>query len=409
MNANPLDKIRPIPDGHGVGFCSMEQLAEMTVGYKEQQAGRYWNYLVTPDCWDWPAQPPKPKQLVIDGFSPNLNKELHVGHLRNLALANSLSDILNAKMVALLGASLGIKEEAEAKLLEWFDFLGYKPEIYYDTKLPDCVEFRTETDSTSHELGCGVWDGPKGPVIVVRSDGRKTYAYHDLAFAKTVTPTHYITGAEQSQHFASLGLGDKHLPMGLVLGKTENGWGKLKSRTGDAMSAEEMMQEIVSYLKQGNLQKTKEPLSDGDYRKLAWNIVAWNLLHVARTKDVKFEPEKWTRPDEPGLYISYTYARVFHALSAGGSINLKPALTQVDADLMGYSSYLKFYYGRAVETFEAAPIANFAHDLARKLSAAYESERIVGGREAFWHSMQWSVNTLGYCMNLLGMFKLMRV
>jgi arginyl-tRNA synthetase len=47
---------------------------------------------------------------------------------------------------------------------------------------------------------------------------------------------------------------------------------------------------------------------------LGWNIVAWNFLSANRERNVKFIPSQWTKSDQPGLYISYTYARILKAL-----------------------------------------------------------------------------------------------
>jgi arginyl-tRNA synthetase len=145
------------------------------------------------------------------------------------------------------------------------------------------------------------------------------YAFHDLAFAKLVGPTHYITGAEQKEHFASLGLGDKHLPMGLVLGSDGK---KLKSRASkegvpaDSPKAEAIMEEVMENLED----------SCPDKRKLAWNVLAWNFLTVARTQNVKYNPADWTKADAPGLYITYTFARVKKA--ARGKAGITSRLTR---------------------------------------------------------------------------------
>jgi arginyl-tRNA synthetase len=76
----------------------------------------------------------------------------------------------------------------------------------------------------------GPWNDDKSikPCVIRRSDGTPTYAYHDLAFAKMVSPDFYVTGMEQKEHFHTLGLGQKHLPMGLVLDSATGK--KLKSR-----------------------------------------------------------------------------------------------------------------------------------------------------------------------------------
>lgn len=447
--------IRPIPSTHGVGFFSMERLPEYAGEYREEQAGRYWNYHVTPDCYEWPGNVEYHGPYIIDGFSPNLNKSLHVGHLRQLVLAKSLSALLNhggqrAKFVALLGASQGVYKYAQDELNEWFNFVNYHPEVYYDVLMPRDQEIvprykkllpyvdplnrgRTtanwdgvEVPLPTSEQECTVWDGPHGHVIVERWDGKPLYTFHDIAFAKTVGPTHYITGTEQKEHFENLGLGDKHLVMGLVLGADGK---KMKSRTGDSATAAEVIEQVIA-----NLNPTDEP------KKLAWNVLAWNFLHVARSKTVKFTPEEWTKPEAPGMYITYTYARLKSALKnepssgmwfptwqvkavkkqfrpkqeyepeaiAWSKANPDPEydLTEADAKLLGFASQKKYYTQRVVDTLDPAMLANYAHDLATMLGAAYHSEKIQGGRYGFKHAVYTATNTLRECMWDLGMFPL---
>jgi arginyl-tRNA synthetase len=450
--------IRPIPLNHGVGFFSMEQLPQYAGKYREENVGRFWNYYVTPECQEWPEKVQFKDSYVIDGFSPNLNKNLHIGHIRQLALAKSLSCILNfgshsqprAKFVSILGASQGVFNYAQEQLQGWFDFLTFKSELYYDVLMPrdqgivprrkmkiqdnNCLDMNgVPLPDTEEE--CEVWDGPKGPVIVIRSDGRPLYAFADLAFAKLVEPTHYLTGSEQKEHFANLGLEDKHLPMGLVLGDDGK---KMKSRTGDSVSANEIMNQI-----QEQFNPTPEP------KKLAWNVLAWNFLHVARTKNVKYSPEEWTKPDAPGMYISYTYARIKSALKGEKSLWIQPKdkkvfvhkftptvpenwtggdfvqpqiaawdkatpdleydLIQSDADLIGLANQRAYALQRSIDNLDPAILANFTFDLASKLGVAYHSEKIAGGRYGFKYAVNYAVNELRICMWLLGMFPLEEV
>lgn len=383
--------IKPIPLNIGVGFC-LDKETEWSPFYRTEQVGRYWNYHFTEKFWEWPIEQAFfGHDYVIDGFSPNLNKELHIGHLRNLAVARSLKGIHpNAKMVAMLGAAVGIEPWALEQLDNWYQFVGYLPDMYYDNQLPDNVD---TVDGTGEQAGCKVWNGPKGPVIVTRSDGRHTYAHHDLSFMKLVGPTHYVTGAEQKEHFESLGIGDKHLPMGLVLGPDGK---KMSSRNGDVMTAKEALQSVVDHL-----QDTPEP------EALAWNVVAWNFLKTNRGKNVMFKPEDWTKNDSPGMYISYTYARVGKAIN--GLMGATTPLTEADIRLLGVASYKEYYLARAQELMDASPIANYALDLAKEMTQAYHHEKIIGGRPGFQFAMRRAHGTLGLCMDYLGMKQLKEV
>lgn len=413
--------IRPMPTKFGIGFMSETPLPDDFVGgYRYEQAGRYHNYHVTPEEWQWPVHYSRDYgavRYVIDGFSPNLNKELHIGHLRNLAIAKALQKILQLQkpeFVALLGASQGVKKAALTGWRWWCDFVRYYPSVYYDVLQPlDVIETREPTveevekrvidpnepgpDLTLPKL----WDGPNGPVIVVRADGRPLYALYDLIFAKEVNPTHYITGHEQKEHFTSLGLGDKHLPMGLVLGEDGK---KLKSRTGDAMPATEALSMIRNLLNIPDEERSMQ---------IAWNILAWNFLRASRETNLKFEVEKWVRTESPGLYITYTYARLISALGDNrmSTYNEDEAgpPSDEDAKLLGLSDQWHYYRHKAIQQMDPAPVANYAHELARALAVAYEREKIRGGRMPFFHTIRHTTGVLWDCMTALGMFLVTQV
>lgn len=380
--------ITPLPPKIGFGFTSDQKLDIQ--GYDYKNVGIYHNYHVNVDNWKFPHNFSPPSNLIIDGFSPNLNKQLHIGHLKNLAVASALTEIVEAKPVAMLGASLGINDGAMEALETWFDLARYKPKIYFDIELP---EPKIETKDKD---GCKVWTGPLGDVIVKKSNGDSTYAYHDLAFKEHVSPTHYITGSEQRSHFASLGLADKHIPLGLVLGKDGK---KLKSRDGEAFSAEDALNSVI------------EKLNPTDHPKLlAWNIICWNFNSSSMSKDIKFLPEQWINPDSPGMFISYTYARLKTALD---KVDFEVDLSEINelkhAQLAGFAGYHKYWFQVAADKMEPCKLAHFSFDLAKMLSQAYEQERIVGGKKSFVAAVKFATEVLGECMCKLRMYELPRI
>ena len=366
-----------------------------TAGMRYEKVGRYHNYHFTTSNFDWP-EISRPIQAVIDGFSPNLNKTLHIGHLRNLALGSALVKVTGTENspVAMLGAALGTSAESITALANWYALANYSPTMYYDTGLvalydlnPALIETK---DGNGEQAGCKVWHGPKGPVIVRKSDGSCAYAAHDLLFAKLVTPTHYVTADEQRGHFESVGLKDKHLPMGLVQGVDGK---KIKSRTGDAMMATDALDLV------------KESLGEGAQEKLAWNVLAWNFLSVSRTQNVKFIPELWANPDRGGLYISYTLARVKSALQKAEIVAPSEVL-EVDVPLYAISSYFHHYLKAARDTMDPCPIANYAFMLAKAVGSQMEKQRVIGGTPSFQFAMVKARSTLQTCMELLTMYPL---
>lgn len=464
--------LRPLPSSMGVGFCSLTPLDQPD--YRQEKVDIYYNYHFTKQNWHWPI----PFQVndtvkIVDGFSPNLNKKLHIGHLRNLAIANAFSKMFpHWQFVALVGASLGVKQDARQDLARWFNFLDYHPQMFYDSLLPwDIVEYQdgpngtktyrhNDKDIITFRSNLVEWkcrssrclrpddknrlfylrEGDKVHICPIcglkgyednvpscldegnKIAGRPTYVHHDLAFAKIVLPDYYITGDEQKDHFRNIGLGERHLPMGLVCGKDRT---KLRSRTGDAPSAEEVFEEIKGKLIAGK--QDKNP----DFDKLTWNVICWNFLHCGRSKSIVYDPDKWTLVDSPGLYITYTYARIKAALNkiplqygfppASGPITegeLSSALsclkawsflTDDDVFLLGNVEYSHYYLARMVETMDTASLATYLLDLCRVLGNLYEREQIAKGRPSFQAVVMVAMHRLEWCMNHLGMFPLEEV
>jgi arginyl-tRNA synthetase len=334
----------------------------------------------------------------LEGFAPNLNKKLHIGHLKNLAVANALSRILQpCKPTAMLGASLGVLPCALAELHELFDFAGYLPRVYLDTDLP--AGLVPTVAGTGEYAGCQIWQGPLGPVVLVKSDGKPTYAYHDLAYAQVVKPDWYVTGCEQQGHFAALGLAGKHLAMGLVLGPDGK---KVKSSGGEPLLAGEALDLVI-----GQLGPTPQP------RKLAWNVLAYGFLQQGLGSSCKFDPVQMTKPAAPGMYLSYTLAKVHSALSKAGvcldAEGPPPALTGADVKLLGLAAYAGYYLHQARQEKDPAPLANYLLTLAKGLANAYGKQSIRGGPPGFQFAVARAFEALEKGMVTLGLFPLHEV
>ena len=341
---------------------------------------------------------PASQPIVLEGFAPNLNKQLHIGHLKNLAAANALSRILQpCQPTAMLGASLGIIPGALEALHALFDFVGYHPRICFDTDLsPKSVP---TTSGAGQQSGCQVWQGPLGPVIVIKANGQPTYACHDLAYAQAVQPDCYITGCEQQEHFAALGLASKHLPIGLVLGPDGK---KIRSSAGDPFLASAAFDAVIA-----QLAPTPEP------RKLAWNILAFNFLQAALASSNKFDPVQMTKPTAAGMYVSYTLAKVHSALVKGGVGRTldgpPPCLTAGDVQLLGLAAYSAFFLRKAAAAKDPAPLANYLLSLAKGLAKVYAQQSIKNGAAGLQFAVGQAFQTLERGMIALGLFPLLEV
>lgn len=324
-----------------------------------------------------------------------MNKQLHAGHLKNLAVATALVNVTGGEAVAMLGASLGFKAGALEQYKAWCELAGYQPTLYFDTELPSPPQ--DLVDGEGEYVGCKLYNG----VVIYKSTGAPTYAAHDLSFAATVSPDYYLTGAEQAPHFASLGLGSKHLPLGLVLGhdgKKMKSTLKKEGEEANMMSAVELFDSVKTCLSE-----TPEP------EKLAWNILAWqfNSSQVAAT--TKFNLAQWAKPESPGLYITYTHAKIKSALSKATAVPDETQLSQTDAELLGTASYYSYYLGKSQQQMQPAFIAQFAMTLAKKLASFYSKHTIKDASSGTVYAVAHANATLCECMTKLGMHPLEKV
>lgn len=394
-------EIVPLPPYQGVGFTSLKAIDPQLVrGYRHESVGAepitYHNYHFTLTEFEWPEGIPA-VDAKIDGFSPNLNKTLHIGHLRNLVLGSSLVKITGTTLspVAMLGASLGFQKGALTELEQWYKQADYHPIIHLDVDLiPQWYDWSDYTDGVGELAGCKV-TRTDPPVVVRKSNGQASYAAHDLAFAAKVKPTHYVTAAEQSEHFKSIGLGNKHLPMGIVLGEDGK---KMSSRNGTAFYADGALQLVSDSL----LRNTTVDALD-----IAWNVIAWNFLSAKRTQNLKFIPDDWANPDKGGLYITYTHARVKSALDKAGvepgPFDPHPVYEEIDLPLLGLANYFPYYIKQARNKMDPCPVAVYAFELAKRMGKTMEQQRVIGGTFSFQCAMWSANNVLKHCMELLTM------
>ena len=235
-----------------------------------------------------------------DFFSPNLNKDLHLGHLSNLVVAKALQSLGIAKRtIAILGDTLEgevSKEEALEKYNMYCDRFGYRRDDLFFASAQ-------HLEITALEDGVGEWEGTKvftvgeDKVVGLKSTGASSYFYQDVALAKHLNaPTLYITGLEQNFHFYQLQIlfpHIKHIGLGLV---TVDGK-KMSSRTGNVIMMDEVLDAIM--------------LEFNNDSKLSWNVLCGHILKydLPSMKDIKMSQIKNVKSSS-GLYLSYTLARL---------------------------------------------------------------------------------------------------
>ena len=209
--------------------------------------------------------------VYFDGFSPNLNKELHLGHLSNLVYASAISNLcphLNPVSILNDTDDHKLKEQYFEEYKQTCQKFNYNREINFMSsdmnftstyKIGEYV-FLEDDDFkdrylkeinykifVSREHGfenCVVVETPKTKElkVIVKSDGSTNYLNQDLAFAKKLhLPILYLTGAEQISHFEIVREfypKNKHLAIGLITTDAE----KMSSRKGNVVFMKDILE-----------------------------------------------------------------------------------------------------------------------------------------------------------------------
>jgi arginyl-tRNA synthetase len=242
----------------------------------------------------------------FDGFSPNLNKHLHLGHLSNLVIAKAIQKLgLTNKTIAILGDTLTgdvNKEEAFNTYKTTLNNFDYTLDnIYYASEQKIINDFMFQDGVDEYE-GTKIFDINGDKIVGIKSDGTTSYFYQDVALQlKLNSSTLYLTGYEQNNHFESLKKMFpyiEHKGLGLVMidGK------KMSSSNGNVLYVTDIF----------NLLKDKLDICCGG--KLCYNIIAGTILKygIETSKNIKLN-EIANVKTSMGLYVSYTMARMFSA------------------------------------------------------------------------------------------------
>lgn len=233
------------------------------------------------------------------------------------------------------------------------EFDHYTGESFYRDKTASVVSELTDKNLLQESQGAMIVDlddYDMAPCLVTKKDGSSIYATRDLAaifyrkkeynFDKCI----YVTGLEQKLHFAQVFkvvelMGYEwakdqliHVPYGLV--SLEGG--KLSTRSGNIVYAEDILKESVSKIKE--IIEDKNPdLEDKEdvAHKVGIGAIIFNDLYNQRIKDVTFTWEKIHSFDgETGPYVQYTYARAASVLRKTGISHVD----EIDASLIADES-----------------------------------------------------------------------
>lgn len=342
-----------------------------------------------PECWHGIGR-------KADLFSPNLDKELHVGHLRQLVAAAGLYQLYDLNVITMWGKGNEARLGAQAQATEWIKGLAlHAPDSsrwvavsdtmlvqdWEDQKalleLPDPYGLGLTFAQTGKYQGCWMYD----TAVAVRSDGRSTYVLHDLLLRHCHAPDLYLTGCEQTAHFAQLGLRDKHIPLGLV----QNVLGqKLSSRNGETVTALDFFNDLKAAVVQKD---------DRDTMRLAWTLLCLNLAFVDIRTNVVFDGQSWCQPTSKGMRVAYCHARYnsiweklteqeqqrWRDMSHDQTVldRIAQDMTEQELKLFGFCAYEKAIVSQARHEQSLVPIANWVLALTELANAYYEDQPIL--------------------------------
>ncbi|CAM4086108.1 arginyl-tRNA synthetase [Pedobacter westerhofensis] len=445
---------------------------------------------------DFGKIPSNGKKVMVEYSSPNTNKPLHLGHVRNNLLGYSVSELLKANGSEVYKVNLvndrgihicksmlawqkwgneetpessGLKgdhlvgkyyvifdkeykkeiealkltgqtedeakknapliREVQAMLLAWengddavislwkrmngwvydgfavtyknlgvdFDKYYYESNTYLlgkdtvDEGLEKGVFFKKEDGSVWIDLT----DDGLDQKLVLRADGTSVYITQDLGTAQmkyddfSMDESIYVVGNEQDYHFKVLFLildklgkswakGLYHLSYGMV----DLPSGKMKSREGTVVDADDLIAEMVATAKQktealGKVDNFSEEEKESLYYKIGMGALKYFLLKVEPKKRLLFDPaESIDFQGNTGPFIQYTHARIKSLLNKAGfvsdvKVDNEIELSATELEMIILLAKYPSEIAAAAKTFSPASLANYIYEVAKMFNKFY--------------------------------------
>ncbi|MCQ2072620.1 MAG: arginine--tRNA ligase [Bacteroidaceae bacterium] len=299
-------------------------------------------------------------------------------------------------------------DETYRRLGVSFDKIYYESQTYLEGKgkvmegLEKGLFFRKEDGSVWADLAENGLDQK----LLLRSDGTSVYMTQDIGTAKLrfqdfpIDRMIYVVGNEQNYHFQVLSilldrLGFKwgkdlvHFSYGMV----ELPEGKMKSREGTVVDADDLMDEMIETARQtsaelGKLDGLTKEQSDEIMRIVGMGALKYFILKVDARKNMTFNPkESIDFNGNTGPFIQYTYARIRSIMrkAAEEGIKLNQRLYASDHEVisekeLGLIQMLNGFQDvvhQAADDYNPSQIANYCYDLAKEFNQFYHDFSIM--------------------------------
>ena len=312
-----------------------------------------------------------------------------------------------------------------------FDQVQYESNTYILGKdiiedgLAKGVFFRKEDNSVWIDL---TEDG-LDQKLVLRGDGTSVYMTQDLGTAverfkqNDIQKLIYTVGNEQDYHFQVLFLILKKLGYDwanqlyhLSYGMVELPEGKMKSREGTVVDADDLMQEMYVTAKEkseelGKLEGLSDEEKEKSYEIVGLGALKYFMLKVDPKKKMLFNPaESIDFNGNTGPFIQYTYARIQSLLNRANFVEADFGSYQPNASekelIMQLSNY-KEVVEKAAETLSPSQVANYVYDLVKTYNSFYQNNPVMtledeNAKQFKLQISDLTAKTIKKSLNLLG-------
>ena len=238
--------------------------------------------------------------------------------------------------------------------------------------------------------------------IVLRSDGTAVYMTQDIGTAiqrvndfPDVGGMVYTVGNEQDYHFKVLFLILKKLGFDwseslyhLSYGMVELPSGKMKSREGTVVDADDLMTEMTQTAQSiseelGKLENYNEDEKAKLFEMIGLGALKYYILKVDPKKQIMFNPEESVDfAGNTGPFIQYTYARIQSILrKADFAIDAKTNLVEIhekEKELLKQIQLFPEVIQSAAQNHSPALVANYTYELVKEFNSFYQNVSILG-------------------------------
>lgn len=286
-----------------------------------------------------------------------------------------------------------------------FDKIYYESETYLEGKkkvlegLEKGIMYTKDDGSVWADLTAEGLDHK----LLLRGDGTSVYMTQDIGTAKLrfddypINKMVYVVGNEQNYHFQVLsilldklgfewGKGLVHFSYGMV----ELPEGKMKSREGTVVDADDLMEEMINTAREtsmelGKLDECSPAEADAIVRTTGLGALKYFILKVDPRKNMTFNPkESIDFNGNTGPFIQYTHARIRSLLrkadDAGieiSSLDNNNQISDKEISLIQNLAQFPAIVAEAGEEFSPAVIANYIYDLVKEYNQFYHDFSIL--------------------------------